>query len=223
MLATSMIANTIAIVSGIAKATTAPGRTPRLTKLHTRMMTMACHKEVMKSLIARSTVTAWSATSVVSMPTGRLALMSVISRRRFSPSARMSPASRIAIARPMACLPLTRNIGCGGSVKPRRTLAMSPRRKMRSPETMFTASMSLSESKAPVTRRNTRSCSPCIVPAGRTRFCACSVATIWFRFSRRPARRSSENSMKICSSCAPSTSIFETSGTCSRRERAAST
>ena len=73
MLATSMTANTIAIVSGMASATTAPGRTPRLTKLHTRMMTMACHKWVMKSLIARSTVTAWSATSVVSMPTGRLA------------------------------------------------------------------------------------------------------------------------------------------------------
>jgi hypothetical protein len=60
---------------------------------------------------------------------------------------------------------------------------------------MFTASMSRSESKAPDTRRNTRSCSPWMVPAGRTRFCDCSVAMIWFRFSRNPARRSVENSM----------------------------
>ncbi|EXI69763.1 MAG: hypothetical protein AW08_00256 [Candidatus Accumulibacter adjunctus] len=195
MWATSMTAKTIAIVSGIASATTVPGRTPRLTKLHARMMTIACQSEVMKSLIAWSTVTAWSATRVVSMPTGRSATTSAITLRTLSPRARMSPASRMAIARPMAGLPLTRNIGCGGSVKPRRTLAMSPRRKMRSPATMFTASMSRSESKAPETRRNTRSCSPCIVPAGRTRFCACSVATIWLRFRRRPASRSVENSM----------------------------
>ncbi len=52
----SMIANTIASVSGIDSATTAPGRTPRLTKLHTRMIAIACHSEAMKSLIATSTV-----------------------------------------------------------------------------------------------------------------------------------------------------------------------
>ncbi len=90
----------------------------------------------------------------------------------------MSPASRIAIARPIAGLPLTRNIGCGGSTKPRRTVAMSPSRKMRSPETKLTFSMSRSVSNAPVTRRNTRSCSVWMTPAGRTRFCACSVAMI---------------------------------------------
>ena len=195
MLATSITAKTMASVNGIASATTAPGRTPRLTKLHTRMMTMACHSEVMKSLMATSTVTAWSATSTGSMPTGRLALISAISRRTFSPSARMSPASRMAMARPMAGWPLTRNIGCGGSTKPRLTLAMSPRRKMRSPETMFTDSMSASVSKEPVTRRNTRSCCVCSVPDGRTRFCACSVARMDDRFRRRPARRSAENSM----------------------------
>ncbi len=178
MCATSMTANTIASVSGIANATTAPGRTPRLTKLQTRMISIACHSEVMKSLIATSTETAWSATSTGSMPSGRLALMSAISLRTFAPSARMSPASRIAIARPIAGFPLTRNIGCGGSTKPRRTVAMSPSRMMRSPATKLTASMSRSESKAPVTRRNTRSRSVWITPAGRTRFCACNVARI---------------------------------------------
>ena len=42
------------------------------------------------------------------------------------------------------------------------------------------------------------------------------------RSSPRPASCSVENSMKICSSCAPSSSILATSGTCSSRERAAS-
>ena len=60
----SMIGNTIASVSGIDSATTVPGRTPRLTKLAAMMITIACHKEVVNSLIARSTVTAWSATRV---------------------------------------------------------------------------------------------------------------------------------------------------------------
>ena len=116
MFATSMTANTIASVSGIASATTVPGRIPRLTKLQARMITIACQSEVRNSLIAVSTVTAWSATSVGSMPTGRLALMSAISLRMFSPSARMSPASRIAMASPIAGCPLTRNMGCGGSM-----------------------------------------------------------------------------------------------------------
>ena len=79
MLATSITANTIASVSGIASATTVPGRMPRLTKLQARTITIACQSEVRNSLIAVSTVTAWSATSVGSMPTGRLALMSAIS------------------------------------------------------------------------------------------------------------------------------------------------
>ena len=115
MCATFMMAKTMASVSGMASATTVPGRTPRLTKLQTRMMTIACHSDVMKSPMATSTETDWSATSTGSMPIGRLALMSAISLRTLAPSARMSPASRIAIASPIAGFPLTRNIGCGGS------------------------------------------------------------------------------------------------------------
>ncbi len=175
----SMMAKTIASVSGMASATTAPGRTPRLRKLQTRMIRIACHSEVMNSLMATSTETDWSATITGSMPIGRLALMSAISLRTLAPSARMSPASRIAIASPMAGLPLTRNIGCGGSTDPRRTVAMSPSRKMRSPSTKLTASMSFSESKAPVTRRKTLSSFVWITPAGRIRFWACSVATMF--------------------------------------------
>ena len=110
-----MIGKTIASVSGIDSATTAPGRTPRLTKLAAMMMRIACHSEVVNSLMAWSTVTAWSATRVGSMPIGSSAVISAIARSMLRPSARMSPPSRIAIARPIAGLPLTRNIGCGGS------------------------------------------------------------------------------------------------------------
>ena len=106
---------TMARVSGIVHATTAPGRAPRLRKLTMMMMMIACHSDVVNSLIAVSTVTAWSATRTGSMPTGRLATTSFIVALMLRPSARMSPASRIAIAIPMAGCPFTRNIGCGGS------------------------------------------------------------------------------------------------------------
>ena len=150
---TFITVNTMASVIGMASATTMPGRTPRLTKLHTRMMPMAWYSEVRKSLMATSTMVDWSATTCGSMPTGRLARISAIAVRMFLPSVRMSAWSRIEIARPMAGWPLTRNIGVGGSTKPRLTVAMSPRRMMRSPTTMLTFSMSRSLSKAPLTRR----------------------------------------------------------------------
>jgi hypothetical protein len=57
ILAISMIGNTIASVSGIESATTAPARKPRLTKLTAMMMAIACHSEVMKSLMAVLTTT----------------------------------------------------------------------------------------------------------------------------------------------------------------------
>ncbi len=178
MCTTSMIANTIASVSGIDAATTVPGRTPRLTKLHARMMMMACQSDAMKSLMATSTVSDWLATRKGSMPAGRFAVASAISAFRLWPSARMSPESRMAMARPMAGLPLTRNIGCGGSAKPRRMVAMSPRRTMRPPSTRLTFPISRSESKAPVTLKNTRSCPVCSTPDGRMTFCERNAATM---------------------------------------------
>ena len=51
----SMIGNTIARVSGIDRAITAPARSPRLTKLTAMMIAIACHSELVKSLIAWST------------------------------------------------------------------------------------------------------------------------------------------------------------------------
>ena len=64
---------------------------------------------------------------------------------------RMSPPSRMAMARPMAGFPLTRKIGCGGSTKIRLTSAMSPNRSRR-PFAMLMAKMSNSDLKAPETR-----------------------------------------------------------------------
>ena len=162
-----MTANTIARVNGMAAATTAPGRKPRLTKLAARMIRIACHSDSMKSLMAVSTVAAWSATSVGSIPSGRLARILATSALIFRPRARMSPPSRIAIARPIAGLPLTRNIGCGGSTYARCTSAMSPRRMFRPPNTKFTLRMESSLSKAPVTRKNSRSL-PGLQHPGRT-------------------------------------------------------
>ena len=48
----------MASVSGIESATTRPGRTPRLMKLTTRMIAIACQSDIMNSEIALSTVTA---------------------------------------------------------------------------------------------------------------------------------------------------------------------
>ena len=48
------------------------------------------------------------------MPRGRSALISRMACSIFRPRVRISPPSRIAMAMPIAGLPLTRNIGCGG-------------------------------------------------------------------------------------------------------------
>ena len=54
----SMIGKTMASVSGIESAMIRPGRTPRLMKLTTRMIAIACNSDVMNSEMALSTVTA---------------------------------------------------------------------------------------------------------------------------------------------------------------------
>ena len=64
----------------------------------------------------------------------------------------MSPPSRIAMASPIAGLPLTRNIGCGGSAKPRRTVGDVAAADHPAADAKLTPSMSCSESNAPETR-----------------------------------------------------------------------
>ncbi len=62
----------MASVNGMESAMIRPGRTPRLMKLTTRIMAIACSRDVMNSEMAPSTVTAWSAMRFGSMPTGRV-------------------------------------------------------------------------------------------------------------------------------------------------------
>ena len=115
MFARSISANTSASVSGMVSATTVPARTPSAMKPIARMIAMACQSEVVKSEMASSTVTGWSATRMTSMPRGSSPTMEAICDFNLSPRVRMSPPSRMAMASPSAGSPLTRNIDCGGS------------------------------------------------------------------------------------------------------------
>ena len=73
-----MTVNTAASTSGIDSATTAPARTPRLSRLTPSTMAIASHRASMKSSTACSTVTVWLATSTGSMPTGRFSVIRAI-------------------------------------------------------------------------------------------------------------------------------------------------
>src|SRR6516225_1013045 len=189
----SMIGKIIATVSGIDKATTAPGRNPRLTMLQAMMMAMACQRDSMNSPMAFFTTTGWSDTKVTSMPIGRSAMPESIALFTLLPNDRMSPPSRMAMARPMAGLPLTRNIGCGGSDSERRTSAMSRNRIKRPFDTKLTSSKSFSDLKAPVTRIDNFSLPVWSEPAGITAFCAWSAAISAVRSTPRPASWRVEN------------------------------
>ena len=103
---TSMATNTMASTSGIATATTAPARRPRLTRLTARTMATASHRASRNSSTACSTVTGWSATRCASIPTGRSATISAMACSTLRPSARTSPPVRMATARPMASSPV---------------------------------------------------------------------------------------------------------------------
>jgi hypothetical protein len=88
--------------------------------------------------------------------------------------------SRIAIARPIAGVPLTRNIGCGGSAVPRRTVGdVAEAEDALAGHEVDRLRMSLLvESKAPETRteRPVPGSVSISARAGRTRFCACNAA-----------------------------------------------
>ena len=147
-----MAVNTTASTSGIDSATTAPARTPRLSRLTPNTMAMASHRASMNSSTACSTVTVWLATSTGSMPTGRFSVIRAIASATLCPRVMMSPPLRMAMAMPMPCWPLTRNIGSAGSAGPRVTWAMSPRRMVRPPATKLMSKISFCDRNAPETR-----------------------------------------------------------------------
>ncbi|MNQ68305.1 hypothetical protein D3C85_828550 [compost metagenome] len=111
----SMNTNTIASTNGIEQATTSPARTPRLTKLTNSTITTASNNALVKPPTASSTTTAWSETLSMPTPTGRSAVNSSIRVCRALPNAWTLPPFCMAIARPMAGLPLKRNSGEAGS------------------------------------------------------------------------------------------------------------
>ncbi|KAF1068141.1 MAG: hypothetical protein GAK45_01454 [Pseudomonas citronellolis] len=101
----SMNTKTIASTSGIEQATTSPARTPRLTKLTARTMTMASNSALVKPPTAFSTTSAWFDTVCTPTPTGSSLVICCMRWRRASPNCWILPPLRIATARPMAGLP----------------------------------------------------------------------------------------------------------------------
>ena len=174
-----MTRNTTASVTGMAMATTAPGRTPSNRKLTTRMIPTACQSDAVKSPMARSTTAGWSEIRIGSIPTGRFEVACTMARLTSVPSSRISPPAAMEMARAMAGLPSTRSIGCGGSTSARRTVAISPSRIVRPFATSVTSSTSASEVKAPDTRRARFSLPELMTPDGRTTFCAAMALKIW--------------------------------------------
>ncbi len=110
-----MATKVAASTSGIEKATTAPARSPRLMKLTASTIAIASQSALVNSLIDSSTTCGCSATSTGSIPIGRSAVISAIFSSMALPSARRSPPDCMEMASAIAGLPLTRNIGSGGS------------------------------------------------------------------------------------------------------------
>ncbi|MCY1437553.1 hypothetical protein D9M71_537190 [compost metagenome] len=123
----------------------------------------------------------------------------------------MSPPAFMDTARPMASSPMKRMRGAGGSLKPRRTSATSPIRKVRSPTRMGKSRISFTESKRPVTRSCTRSLGVSKKPAAATAFCSSSACCTAARGRPRVASLTLESSIQIFSSCRPSSSTLPTS------------
>jgi hypothetical protein len=146
-------ANVIASTSGIDSATTRPVRRPSEKKLTSSTIATAIASVSTNSPTERATARGWSATRSSSRPTGKVFCRraTVVSRSR--PSPMMSPPARIETARPSASLPSKRMRGCGGSAKPRRTSATSPRRNRRPFARIEISRIASTESNAPLGRR----------------------------------------------------------------------
>ncbi len=111
----------------------------------------------MNSSTERVTASGWSETFRSCMPVGRVCCRRANSVSSDLPSLRMSPPARIDTASPIASSPMKRMRGAGGSEKPRVTVAISPRRKVRSPARIGKSRIACTESKRPLTRICTRS------------------------------------------------------------------
>jgi hypothetical protein len=101
-----MATNVTASTSGMAMATTIPGRQPSARKLTSKTMAMASISVLVNSPTASFTTCGWSATRLSSMPTGKSAVSCAARALMFLPSASASPPAAMATARPSAGSPL---------------------------------------------------------------------------------------------------------------------
>ncbi|MCY1506212.1 hypothetical protein D9M68_404530 [compost metagenome] len=201
----------MASTSGMDSATTRPVRRPREKKLTSSTMTRASVSTRTNSPTPVFTAAGWSDTLRSCMPAGRVSCRRANSPSSAWPSTRMSPPDFIDTARPMAFSPMKRMRGAGGSLKPRRTSATSPMRKVRSPTRMGKSRISFTESNLPLTRSCTRSLAVSKKPAAATAFCSSSAFCTAASGRPRVASLVLDSSIQIFSSCRPSSSTLPTS------------
>ncbi len=144
--------NVTAKVSGIDSATMRPVRRPSDRKLTSSTMATASARVRVNSRTERFTAVGWSFTRSSSRPTGSSACRRCTSASSASPRAMMSPRGAMETATPSASRPRKRIFGCGGSEKPRVTVARSPRRKSRPFARTGSARTLSTESRAPPVR-----------------------------------------------------------------------
>ena len=127
------------------------------------------------------------------------------------PNSKISPPSRIATAIARALSPIKRTRGAAGSLKPRRTCATSPKRKVRSPIRIGKSRISCTVSNWPLTRNCTRSLLVSKKPVADTLFCSSNACCTSLSGRPKLARRVLDNSIQIFSSCKPRISTLPTS------------
>ncbi len=106
MPASFMSTKVIASTSGMATATTIPGRQPSARKLTASTMAIASIRLLVNSPTASCTTWGWSATRCMSMPTGSSRESSATLSLTLWPSASTSPPVVMATASPIAGWPL---------------------------------------------------------------------------------------------------------------------
>jgi hypothetical protein len=194
-------------------ATTRPVRRPSEKNVTSSTMATASASTLTNSPTPSRTAAGWSATLRSCMPAGSVCCRRENSVSRRSPRRRMSPPGFIDTAMPSASSPMKRIRGAAGSAKPRCTLAMSPRRTVRSPARIGKARIASTESNSPLTRNCTRSLPVSKKPAGVTAFCSASACCTAANGMPSVASLVLDSSTQIFSSCRPSSSILPTSGT----------
>ena len=153
MPAAYMTTNVPASTSGMQPATTSPVRSPSERNETASTMTIASASVLTKSWIDALTTLGWSETWWISRPRGSSFCAAAISCLRSVPSRRILPPSSIETAMPIDGSPSKNIFGSAGSTLVRRTVAMSPRRKMRPFAFTGSALISSMSSNDPVTRR----------------------------------------------------------------------